>query len=93
MKGDRIARIRGQRWRIRFVPNLGDAEGICDKPNRIIRIAKGYPEQNTLDSVIHELIHAALWDLDEEAVAETANSISEALWKLGYRRHRGQPPR
>jgi len=86
MKGDRIVRIRGSKWRIRFVPNLGDCEGVCHKPSRTIRIALGYPEDRTLDSVIHEVLHAALWDLDEEAVSETANSIAQALWKLGYRR-------
>jgi hypothetical protein len=39
-----------------------------------------------MDSIIHEVLHAALWDLDEEAVHTTANAISEALWKLGYRK-------
>lgn len=85
MKGDRLARIRGSKWRIRFVPNLGDCEGVCDKSTRTIRIAKGYPAEQTLDSIIHEVLHAALWDLDEEAVSDTANSISTTLWKLGYR--------
>ncbi len=88
-RGDRIVQIRGQRWRIRFVPNLGPCEGVCDKPSRTIRIAQGYPEKDTMDSIIHELIHAALWDLDEEAVGETANAISDALWKLGYGRKTG----
>jgi hypothetical protein len=86
--GDRILRIRGQRWRLRFVPNLGNAEGVCDKEQRTIRIALGYPEDQTLDSIVHEVLHAALWDLDEEAVHETANAISSALWKLQYRRSR-----
>ena len=85
-KGDRILRIRGQKWRLRFVTNLGDAEGICNKEERIIRIALGYTEDRTLDSIIHEILHAALWDLDEEAVQDTANAISAALWRLGYRR-------
>jgi hypothetical protein len=39
-----------------------------------------------MDSLIHEILHAALWDLDEEAVTETANAISAALWRVGYRR-------
>jgi hypothetical protein len=88
-KGDRILKIRGQKWRLRFVPFLGNAEGVCDKPERTIRIALGKSEQDTLDSIIHEILHAAMWDLDEEAVFTTANAISEALWKLGYRRSTG----
>jgi hypothetical protein len=85
-KGDRILKIRGQKWRIRFVPFLGAAEGLCDKPARTIKIALGHDEWETMDSIIHEVLHAALWDLDEEAVHTTANAISEALWKLGYRK-------
>ena len=88
-KGDRILKIRGQKWRLRFVPFLGNAEGVCDKPERTIRIALGKSEQDPLDSIIHEILHAAMWDLDEEAVFTTANAISEALWKLGYRRSAG----
>ena len=84
-KGDRILKIRGQKWRLRFVPYLGEAEGVCNKPERTIRIALGKSDQDTMDSIIHEVLHAALWDLDEDAVFTTANAISEALWKLGYR--------
>ena len=85
-KGDRILKIRGQRWRLRFVTNLGECEGLCLKDQRLIRIALGYPDERTLDSIVHEILHAALWDLDEEAVEETANAISAALWRVGYRR-------
>jgi hypothetical protein len=35
--------------------------------------------------VIHELLHAAHWDLDELAVEETAEDLARVLWKLGYR--------
>lgn len=86
-RGDRILKIRGQRWRLRFVTNLGESEGLCVKNERLIRIALGYPEDRMLDSVVHEILHAALWDLDEEAVEETANAISSALIRLGYRRN------
>lgn len=88
-KGDRILKIRGQKWRLRFVPYLGEAEGVCNKPERTIRIALGKPGHDTMDSIIHEVLHAALWDLDEDAVFTTANAISDALWKLGYRRSTG----
>ncbi len=67
--------------------NLGESEGVCVRNKRLIRIALGYQEDQMLDSVVHEILHAALWDLDEEAVEETANAISSALIRLGYRRN------
>lgn len=85
-KGDRILRIRGQRWRLRFVTHLGENRGVCDKPNRIIRIVSCQEGQMEMDTIIHEILHAALWDLDEEAVHDTANAIAAALWRVGYRR-------
>jgi hypothetical protein len=86
-KGDRIIKVRGQRWRLRFVTNLGDNRGICDKPARVIRILSGQDGQMEMDTIIHEILHAALWDLDEEAVGTTANAIAEALWRVGYQRN------
>jgi hypothetical protein len=58
----------------------GKAEG------RLIRIGTWQGEQDTLDSIIHEALHASLPLLDETAVHQTANDISRLLWKLGYRR-------
>jgi hypothetical protein len=58
----------------------GKAEG------RLIRIGTWQGEQDTLDSIIHEALHAARPELDEAAVHQTANDISRLLWKLGYRR-------
>jgi ABC-type phosphate transport system ATPase subunit len=85
-KGDRILRIRGKRWRLRFVSHLGENRGICDNTDRIIRIVSNQEQEVEMDTIIHEILHAALWDLDEEAVHDTANAISAALWRVGYRR-------
>jgi hypothetical protein len=35
--------------------------------------------------LIHEALHACLVDMDEDSVRETARSVSDMLWKLGYR--------
>jgi len=82
-RGDRILRIRGQRWRLRFVSHLGENRGVCDKPNRIIRVESGHSTVHITDTLVHEILHAALWDLDEEAVAETATAIALALARCG----------
>ena len=49
-----------------------------------VRAALGGFEE--LRVLLHEGTHAALWDLDEEAVDETSRDLAEMLWKLGYRK-------
>lgn len=85
-KGDRQVRIRGQRWKIRFVPNLGDKAGECDYGLRILRVAQGQSEADELDTVIHEVLHAAHPDLEEAAIGETGEAIAKVLWRLGWRK-------
>ena len=43
-----------------------------------------------MDTIIHEVVHAVRPELSEEAVIETANAISKALWKLNYRKLSGE---
>jgi hypothetical protein len=76
--------IRGSRWKVRWVNNLGDNFGVCDYAKRELRIAKGQEVTTELDTVVHELLHAALPDLDEPAIAETAEALATALVKLGF---------
>jgi hypothetical protein len=78
----RTLMIRGQRWKIRWVPNLGQNLGICDYEQRVIRIAQGQKFKDEIDTVVHELLHAALHDVCEEAVHQTANALVESLLKL-----------
>ena len=62
---------------------------MCDPPNepgKRIRIRQGLKGERELDTLIHELMHAAHWDLDEQAVNDTAEDIARVLWRLGYRR-------
>lgn len=84
-------RIGGKYWTLRFA-NLKDYGDMVDPgraDGRVIRIATWQGEQDTLDTVIHEALHAALPLLDETAVHETANDISRLLWRMGYRRESG----
>ena len=79
----RTLTIRGQRWKIRWVPNLGQNLGLCDYDAKLLRIARGQRTKDELDTVVHELLHACLPDTCEEAVHETANALVEALVRLG----------
>lgn len=79
-----------KRWSLIFTRNLSKANhGECDHPTKKgkeIRVREGIREQSTLETLIHEMLHAANWSLDEEFVTDSARDISRVLWKLGYRR-------
>ena len=77
-------KIRGKMWNVRRVPNLGNARGSCDpptKPNKEIKILSSLRGQEFLEVLLHEILHAALWDLDEQAVSETAEDAARAIWR------------
>ncbi len=63
-------------------------DGLCDHP------ATPYPEiwihsrirgVEALNTICHELGHAAYPDLSEDAITEFANDLATVLWELGYR--------
>jgi len=77
-------KIRGKMWNVRRVTNLGNARGSCDpptKPNKEIKILSSLRGQEFLEVLLHEILHAALWDLDEQAVSETAEDAARAIWR------------
>ena len=74
-------------WGLRFVSNLLDW-GDCDAPtkkNKEMRISYAAKERKRLEILIHEMLHAAGWHIDEEFITEFAEDCSRVLWKLGYR--------
>lgn len=44
------------------------------------------PEKEKLNTLIHEALHLASWDLPEAKVIRLANKAAEVLWKQGYRK-------
>ncbi len=77
--------IRGKRWNLRFC-RMADP-GDCDGPHikgREIRINQKLRGRARLDTIIHEVLHAAHWDLGEEAVEATATDLARILHRLGY---------
>jgi len=87
--------IRGTRYEIRFYRRLHNADGValrgqCEAPTsnppRLIQIVRDQSEVMLLDTLIHEILHAAFWDLDETAVTETATDLARILEGFGYRR-------
>ena len=85
--------MRGLRWGFRRRPLSIDDWGYCTdrtQKGRHIAIDEKATGRMELDVTIHELLHAAYPDLNEQAVTEAATDIASVLWRLGYRR---QPSR
>jgi hypothetical protein len=72
-------------WEFVRVPRLKNGDrGECDPPtkkNKQIRILKRLKGEELLEVRIHEIIHAGLWDIDEDAVAELSRDAARAIWK------------
>jgi len=82
--------FRGKRYAINLSATLAaDTKGEADSPDKAgpeIRVRRGERDLMLLDTLIHEGLHACLWDMDDEAVTATASDIARLLWRLGYRR-------
>jgi len=66
-----------------------DCWGYCTDPsfsNRVIKVHSQLTGDQELEFIIHEMIHACFWDLDEAVVKEVGQDLSKALWRMGYRR-------
>ena len=78
-------KLRRKVWELIYV-EMEDL-GLCDAPDRRskkIKINKQLSGRIKLEIIIHEALHACAWDLDEEAVSETAKDISRLLWRERY---------
>lgn len=88
-------RIRGKFWNFVFGRTGKKYDGHCEGPqvlNKTIAICEKLKGERKLDVIIHEILHAAYWDLSEEAIEETGRDLSRILWRLGYREVKdGQP--
>jgi hypothetical protein len=77
--------IRGRRFKLKDC-QAPDAE--CSDPNsshRYIAIPVKGDTLGDLTVIIHEMIHAAFWDVDEDIVNQTGYDFARALWKMGWR--------
>ena len=81
-------RILGKFWQLRFVSALGgDKRGDCDAPTvkgKEIRILSTLKGEERLEILLHEMLHAADWNQDEEWVNDTARDMAKAVTKLGF---------
>jgi hypothetical protein len=89
MKSRRV-NIRGRDIRVMHVRKMpkGDEThlGHYDLATETIRIRDNLVGLERLIVEVHEAIHAAYYDLDEQAVEDGGRDIAALLWALGYRR-------
>ncbi len=84
------ASFNNRRWRIKFVNKLpGGDLGSCQDSKkaaeRVIKVKRKQKEEDVLDTLIHEMLHAIFPQLTEDTVYDAANDLSRTLYKLGYR--------
>ncbi len=80
-------KLLGRVWNLRFAPNLAN-RGDCDPPDvskKEIRVLSTLTGEERLEVLVHEMVHAAGWHLDEAFVERFARDAARALWRLGYR--------
>lgn len=62
--------------------------GLCDSPTEVIptmTIDTAQGEQSTMNTHVHEALHATNFRLKEKTVINLADNVSAFLWRLGYR--------
>jgi hypothetical protein len=84
----RKVKIRRKIWTLTTHPLKG-CDGLCepypDSVKKHIWIKPSLTDVDALDTIIHECLHCAFPDIDEDAITESATSIAKILWDLGYR--------
>ncbi len=81
--------IRGHHWELIFEDRIASgAAGEMDPigtPRKEIRVALQQSSLDVIDTLLHELLHAAYPDLAEESVTDGATDIARVLYRLGVR--------
>lgn len=84
-------KILDKYWNLVFETHSADTDGYCDpadKPDKRIQIRPSLKGRDELDTIIHEIHHAAdpSQMVDEKWVLQYATDLARVLWDLGYRR-------
>jgi hypothetical protein len=82
-------KVLGKYWDLSFPPNLGSNDGLCQGPANKAKkmyVQGGLRGEEFLDTIIHEMIHAAGWHLDEPFVTQFAADLAKVLTHPEIRR-------
>ena len=102
MVGDQLrlrVKVMGKLWNLLFVPeskipkiNGEPNTGLTDSPgtkDKSMRVATELEGEERFEIILHELMHAGNWHLDEEFVREFCEDAARIFWRLGYRQMEG----
>ena len=79
--------IGGHLWSLAYKPlKRRNLCGLCDYEKKTISICTSMQGLDELDTLCHELLHAAQGFASEDHVAEVATTLATILWQLGYRK-------
>lgn len=84
-------KILGKHWKLRFVREpFGDTprDGDCDPPhakNKEIRVSTAIEGERKMAVLIHEMLHAAGWHIDEPFVEQFAEDAARVIHEVGFR--------
>lgn len=62
--------------------------GMCNKETKLVEVDPRQSEEELMDTLIHECIHASYPYLEECAVHSGSSTVATILWEMGYRRIR-----
>lgn len=82
-------KIGGRYYNLQFVRLRGNAWGYCDKPTnpkKQILVHNRMGSKKTLEILIHEMLHALDWHIDEGHIERAAHDMANVLDKVGYKR-------
>lgn len=73
-------------WTIRFSrEDLGlDQWGVCAPGMKLIVVEPTLRGTLLVDTVVHEILHACLWNINEEAISATAGVLTQVLVDAGF---------
>jgi hypothetical protein len=80
-------KMRGRRYNF-SVKKLRAVRGLCDHPktkNKTVYIDSRESGKKLLATLIDELIHCAIWEIQNEIVDEISDDMAEVLWRCGLR--------
>lgn len=77
--------IGDRRWRIQHCKCPADRDGDCNWDLRRIRVHHTLEGRDLMRVLIHEILHARLWDIDEAAIDEAGEVLSAVLDAEGFK--------
>lgn len=85
----KTAKIRGRTYKVKWGRiDKGKALGKIDRPQdvgKVLRIDHSTDAVELLGTVLHEILHGSLWDLDEISVTDTEQCFLAFVRRMGIK--------